>query len=163
MKKKCISIITCIIMLIGCVNFSVCAADNPSYLYDESENFDVMPAGNNIPGNIEILHLPGNSDYFTYSFAGKTVQYSDFLIVPQTTTTGIRISYTTSSGTHSLTMKIIRKDTGETIYSEPITVLNGFVQEFYLPFTYLEKSKAYYIELSNPTTNNAAGTFTVTE
>ena len=58
MKKKCISIITCIIMLIGCVNFSVCAADNPSYLYDESENFDVMPAGNNIPGNIEILHLP---------------------------------------------------------------------------------------------------------
>jgi len=60
-------------------------------------------------------------------------------------------------------MKVIRKDTGTVVYSDTVTVLKGIEQEFWLSFTYLEKGRGYYIELSNPSISSAAGTFTITD
>ncbi|HIW58218.1 MAG TPA: hypothetical protein H9685_08595 [Firmicutes bacterium] len=160
MKKffSSISLILVFILTLIPVN----AADYPAYLHDGiDEYFEVQTRGNYIPSSSNVLYLPGQSGSFSYSFANRNIQYSDFVISPQNTTTGIRMSYRATSSTHTATLKVIRKDTGTVIHSETITALNGFTQEFYLSFTYLEQNRGYYIELSNPSISNASGICTV--
>lgn len=162
--KKIITLCLTAIMVVGCMAFSVSAADNPDYLYDGIEFYSAQIArGNSVPNSSSYILLPDDTDSFSYDFSGRTKQYSDFVISPQTTTTGIRMFFEATSNSHNLTMKVIRKDTGTVVYSDTVSVLKGFEQEFWLSFTYLEKGRGYYIELSNPSISGAAGTFTITD
>ena len=162
--KKTVALCLATVVSIGCLCFSASAADNPDYLYDGVEYYSgQMTRGNWVPNSNSVVLLPYNTGSFTYNFSNYSKQYSDFVISPQTTTTGIRMFFEATSNSHNLTMKVIRKDTGDVVYNDTITVLKGFEQEFWLPFTDLEKGRGYYIELSNPTINGAAGKFTITD
>lgn len=162
--KKIVALCLTAVMSIGCLCFSASAASNPDYLYDGVDYYSENSRANYAPGlNPDVVLLPNDSDSFSYNFSNYSKQYSDFVISPQTTTTGIRMYFEATSNSHNLTMKVIRKDTGTVVYSDTVTVLKGVEQEFWLSFTYLEKGRGYYIELSNPTISGAAGTFTITD
>lgn len=161
--KKFTSIVLCVVMVLGCMAFSISAADNPDYLYNRSEYYSaIQPRGDYEPSPPDVVLLPEGSGSFDYSFANKTIQYSDFIISPQTPTTGIRMSFEATSASHNVSIKVIRLDTDEAVYSGTLSMLKGFEQEFWLSFTYLEPYCGYYIELTNPSISNASGTFTIT-
>lgn len=161
--KKTIFKLLCLVMICSCLVCSVSAADNPDYLYDGIEYYSTaQQRGNNVPSNNDVLLLPNDgSRSFTYSFSGKTKQYSDFVISPQTNTTGMTIEYIATSADHFITFKIIDKANSNVVYSEEISVINGFVQGVFFDFTYFEKGRGYYIELSSPSLSTASGSFTI--
>ena len=165
MKKFKKIIAKCLVstIIVGCMCFPVAAADNPSYLYDGITFYsEQMQRGNYVPDASSVVLLPNETGSFNYDFTNRTKQYSDFIISPQTATVGIRIFYQATSGTHNLTMKVIRKDTDEVVYSDAFVIINGREQSIWLNCTYLEKGRGYYIELSNPSVNNATGTYRIT-
>ena len=157
--KKVIAICLTAITIVSCMSFSTSAADNPDYLYNE-----MQPRGNTRPGaNGAYVDLPNSTGSFSYNFTNQTKQYSDFLIVPLTSTTGIRMLYKATSASHDVTLKVIAVSDRDVVFSETVTILNGFEQESWVSFTDLESGKAYYIELSNPSVSGAKGTFTITD
>lgn len=106
--------------------------------------------------------LPEQSAEFSYSFDKASRQYSDFVIIPTTAETGIRMTYQATSASHNITLNVIDKATGKAVYSDTASVLEGFETEFWLSFTELQAGGEYYIELSKPSIAVASGTFKIT-
>lgn len=159
LKCKILRVLSLVIVIIACMSLTVSATDSPWYLNPDSS---IDPCLNYIP--VKELTLPGTGT-FNYSFDNNiSVQYSDFLILPTSSVSGIRMKYTATSADHYLRVRVICHSTFEVIYDQEISVLNGITQSKFISLLGVPHDKfAYYIELSNPSISNASGTFTITQ
>lgn len=163
--KKIVTLYIAMAAATGCLYITANAADNPECLYDNGVECcsKGTARGNTVPNWNSVIFLPDGIGSFTYNFSDYAKQYSDFFICPQTPTAGMRILFEATSDSHNLTLKVIRQGTNEVIYNDIISVVKGFEQEFWIPFSYFETGKGYYIELSNPSISEAAGRITITD
>lgn len=161
-SKKLVSLLLAVAIIMSCGTICSFAADYPSYLNDGITYYlhDVT-RGSSIPANSNVLMIPEQTGSFSYSFSGQTMQFSDFIICPTTSTTSIKISYTSTSGSHNMLMEVIEKGSDEIIHSETLYPLNGYQQYLYIDFTSLVRGHGYYIKLTNPSSSTASGTFTI--
>ncbi len=106
--------------------------------------------------------LPEQSAEFSYSFDKSSRQYSDFVVIPKGSETGIRMIYQATSESHKLTLDVIDTETGKSVYSDTVSVLKGFDEELWISFTELKAGGKYYIMLSHPDIDGASGTFEIT-
>ncbi len=93
---------------------------------------------------------------FNYSFQNGERLYSNFLLSPQSATTSIRVKYPAAEKNHQMMVKVINKDTFETISYEKVYRVPAD-EEMVIMFTELEKGAEYYIELSAPSDKSASG------
>lgn len=138
---------------------NVFAADEPPCFYDASESdiFGIGLTGNNVPTTSNVILLPEQRGSFSYSFETKKVQYSDFVIVPTTSTTCINIGIV-GEEQHYVTVKVMKNS--QTIYSTEVIVDDSEV-ELYVPFYDLTVNGIYYVQLESSTKNGATGDVTV--
>lgn len=142
--KKLISLLLCVFLLWA----NVYAADNPFYLYQ----YDMSKSAEPID-NPKDLRIPEEALSFSYSFAEREIQYSDFQIQPIDEDTDILLCFRSDSKPHKLKMTLykveIGKDANTEIYSKVITVSEKW-EKFFIESKYLKKYRTYYISLSEP-------------
>lgn len=156
MKKRMLKILS-LTMAIICMSIPAMAADTKPDWYEGG----VMPRGNNVPETYNQLRLPGQSGTFSYTLSLYGEQYSDFVIVPETTAIQIKIRATTTASSHTMTLKFCERASDTVLFTDTIAVTRGAIEEIFIPYGLIEAYRGYYIELSSPSTSGATGSITV--
>ncbi len=156
MKRKVSSLLAAGLLLIpNCGN----AASSPAYLTDGVIEYPLSVVAQKTE---TVIGMPQERANFSYAFTEGEVQYSDFLIAPQSFSAGVKLSVRGETA-HTLTVELVDKETGEV--AERLTDVPAnteMVNEYILStLSPLQFRHGYYFRLSKPSVQNAVGTLTV--
>lgn len=113
-------------------------------------------------GKVIKYELPQETGIFNYSLKAASQQISDFVIVTTTPVIGMKMTCEATSATHKITLNVVDKESGNSVCSRTVSVIEGFEEEFWIDFTELDVGREYYLMLTNLTNEPVSGIFTIT-
>lgn len=103
------------------------------------------------------IALPQEEGIWNYSIAAEKETTSPFVFLLTENMKGVTLRYDTEVQPHEIKLSVIEEKSQRVVYETTLSVLKGYEQEIYLPFSIFEEREKYKMVLSAPSIQNAQG------